>query len=217
MHTEKTKVKRVPKRGCYDRETIYGILDQEFICHVGFVHQGYPVVIPTLYGREDNVIYLHGSMASRMMTNLAEGIDLSLSVTMVHGLVLARSAFHHSANYASVVLFGKAQQVVDPTDKMHGFEVITNHIIPHRWEECRPPNAKEMKGTMLLKISIDEASAKIREGGPVDDKEDYDLDIWAGVVPIRRYYDKPVVDPLMKQSMELPRSVQTLPRWPRRY
>ena len=210
LHTEKTKVKRVPKRGIYDRKTIYQILDKEFICHVGFVHEGYPVVIPTLYGRNHDHIYLHGSMASRMMKNLAEGLDICLTVTRVNGLVLARSAFHHSANYESVVLFGKAILVDKEDEKKEGLRKVSERIIPGRWEECRQPNAKELKGTMLLKIAIDEASAKVRTGGPVDEKEDYALDIWAGVVPIEKIYHYAEVDPLLEKKMALPDSVKQL-------
>ena len=208
--SEKIKVKRVPKRGSYDRETIYRILDKEFVCHVGFIHEGYPVVIPTLYGRQGDSIYLHGSMASRMMKNLSQGLEMCVTVTLINGLVLARSAFHHSANYESVVLFGKAIPVDDPVEKNEGLRLVSEHIIPGRWEECRQPNAKELKGTMLLKISIDEASAKIRVGGPVDDKEDYDLDIWAGVLPIVKKYGNPVIDPLIDREMELPGSVMQI-------
>ncbi len=210
MTTNKTKIKRVPKRGQYDRETIHQILDKEFVCHVGFIHEGYPVVIPTLYGRHQNDLYLHGSMASRMMKALSTGIDVCLTVTRVNGLVLARSAFHHSANYESVVLFGKAMAITDPDEKLMGLQLVSEHIIPSRWQEVRQPNTKELKGTMLLKIPIDEASAKVRTGGPVDDKEDYDLNIWAGEITITKGYDQIISDTELKEGIDIPASVQSL-------
>ena len=190
--TKKTKVKRVPKRGHYDQETIYRILDEGRVCHVGFTHEGYPVVIPTVYGRKDNMLYLHGAMSSRMMKDLAEGIDVCVTVTHENGLVLAKSAFHHSMNYASVVAFGKAVQVSDVNEKMIALKAILDHLLDGRWEETRLPNAKELKATMVLALPLDEASAKIRTGGPGDDPEDIDLDIWVGVIPFRRVYDEPV-------------------------
>lgn len=182
----KTKVKRVPKRGHYDAETIYRILDQEVCCHVGFVHEGYPVVIPTGYGRYEDHLYLHGSTASRMMKNLSQGLDICITVTRVNGIVLAKSAFHHSMNYESVVIFGKAQLIEDEEEKMFSMECLTNHIIPGRWEEVRQPNAKEIKATTMLKVSLAEASAKIRTGGPSDDKADEALPIWTGVIALDR-------------------------------
>lgn len=171
--TNKTKVKRVPKRGHYDKETIYKILDDNYHCHVGFVHEGFPVVIPTAYGRDGDYIYLHGSTASRMMIDLAAGIDMCLTVTKVNGLVLAKSGFHHSMNYESVVVFGKAELLTGKENKMHALEIITNHIIDGRWEEARLPNDKELKGTSILKLSLAEASAKIRTGMPVDTEMDW--------------------------------------------
>ncbi|MEM7657664.1 MAG: pyridoxamine 5'-phosphate oxidase family protein [Bacteroidota bacterium] len=180
--TSKTKVKRVPKRGHYDTETIYRILDQEFLCQVGFVHDGYPVVIPTSFGRKDDWIYLHGSTASRMMKDLGQKIDLCLTVTRVNGLVLAKSAFHHSMNYESVVVFGKGEWITEPEEKIEGLKCLSDHIIQGRWEEVREPSAKELKGTALLKFQISEASAKIRTGPPSDDAADEDLPIWRGVI-----------------------------------
>ncbi len=189
--TKKTKVKRVPKRGQYDKQTIHDILDESFICHVGFVHDGYPVVIPTAYGRKDNFIYLHGSTASRMMKNLSHGLEVCVTVTKVTGLVLAKSAFHHSMNYASVVVFGRASLVESDEEKMLGLKSFTDHVLPGRWDEARIPNKKELKGTMVLKLPIDEASAKIRTGPPVDDKADQQLPIWSGVLPIQQVYGHP--------------------------
>ncbi|MCB0705140.1 MAG: pyridoxamine 5'-phosphate oxidase family protein [Saprospiraceae bacterium] len=207
---KKTKVKRVPKRGHYDQETIFNILDKAFLCHVGFIHEGYPVVIPTLYGRKDDILFLHGSAASRMMKDLANGIDVSICVSLVNGLVLARSAFHHSMNYESVVLFGKAEMVEDPEAKMAGLKVVSDQVLKGRWEEVRLPNEKEMKATTLLQIQIKEASAKIRTGPPGDDKEDYELDIWAGVVPVKHKFLPAEVDPLLKAGINLPDSVKNL-------
>ena len=208
--SQRTKVKRVPKRGHYDKETIYSILDKEFMCHVGFVHDGYPVVIPTLYGRHENKIYLHGSTASRMVRDLQEGIPVSICVSRVNGLVLARSAFHHSANYESVVLFGTARLIEGEEQKNQALLVVSENVIKGRWDEIRIPNSKELKGTAVLELEIDEASAKIRTGGPVDDKEDYELDIWAGVLPIIRNYGDPEEDELSTKSLPVSQSVKKL-------
>lgn len=193
--TERTRVRRAPKRGKYDRDTIYSILDKEIICHVGFVHDGVPVVIPTLYGREADVLFLHGSTASRMMKTLSEGVPVSISIARVNALVLARSAFHHSANYESVVVFGTATLVEIKEEKLHALKVVSDHILKGRWEECRAPSDKELKGTAVLAVKIEDASAKIREGGPIDDKADYELPIWAGELPIERMYGDPITDP----------------------
>lgn len=207
----KIKVIRAPKRGHYDKETIYRILDQDYLCHVGFVHEGSPVVIPTLYGRHENAVYLHGSMASRMMKNLEKGCEVCITVTQVDGLVLARSAFHHSMNYQSVVVFGTAELVTDE-EKTMALKVISDQIIADRWEEVRKPNEKEMKATMVLKISLDQASAKIRTGGPVDEKADHSLDVWAGHVPVKRQYLPPITDELMENEREVSPSIQKLLR-----
>ncbi len=204
--SEKIKVKRVPQRGIYDKESIYKILDKEFICHVGFVHNDIPVVIPTLYGRHENDLYLHGSMASRMMKSLKEGIDISVCVTRVNGLVLARSAFHHSANYESVVVFGKASLVEGKEANLLALEYLTEHVIKGRWEEVRQPSDKELKGTMVLKLPIDQASAKVRKGPPSDDKNDHDLDIWAGVIPFSRTIHEPIPGPLLRGGIEVAES-----------
>ncbi|HKX84663.1 MAG TPA: pyridoxamine 5'-phosphate oxidase family protein [Pyrinomonadaceae bacterium] len=183
--TEKTRVRRLPKRGVYDRETINEILDEGIVCNVGFVIDGKPFVIPTGYARINDRLVIHGSSASRMLRNVVEGIDVCVTVTLLDGLVLARSAFHHSMNYRSVVVFGKASLVDDAEGKMRALEAFTEHVIPGRWEHVRWPNELELKATTVLSLPIDEASAKIRTGGPVDDEEDYDLDVWAGVLPLR--------------------------------
>ena len=182
--TSRTTVKRIPKRGAYDRDTINAILDEAFICHVGFVVDGQPYVIPTGFGRIENDLYIHGSSASRMLRELSKGVDVCVTVTLIDGLVIARSAFHHSVNYRSVVVLGKAELVTDSDEKNKALEAITNHIVPGRWADCRWPNELELKATSVLKLAIDEASAKIRTGDPVDDDEDYSLDFWAGVLPL---------------------------------
>jgi len=203
----RTKVKRVPVRGQYDIESIYSILDAHFLCHIGFVHEEYPVVIPTLYGRDKDRLYIHGATTSRLLKSLQEGIEISLSVTLVDGLVLARSAFHHSMNYRSVVLFGTAQLVTDTEEKLRALKAVSDQIIAGRWEEVRQPNTKELKATTVLSIPINEASAKVRTGAPVDDKEDYGLNIWAGEVPVRMTAYKPVPDPDLKEGVSLSPSV----------
>ena len=204
--TERSKVKRAPKRGRYDKETIYKILDAGQICHVGFIHNGRPVVIPTIYGRAENKLFIHGATVSRLIVELEKGIDISLSVAHVDGLVLARSAFHHSMNYRSVVVFGKAKLVADH-EKNSALKIISDHLIAGRWEEVREPNAKELKATKVLEISIDEASAKIRTGGPIDDKEDYELDIWAGEIPLKKQAVEPIDDAKLKSGLKVPKSV----------
>lgn len=210
MKTDKTKVKRAPKRGHYDTKTINNILDNDFICQMGFVYNGYPVVIPTIYGRKDDCLYFHGASVSRMLVTMEKGIQVSLNVTQTNGIVLARSAFHHSLNYHSVTVFGQAELVIDEVERMEALKVISDQIIPNRWEESRLPNSKEMKATKVLKLKITEASAKIRTGPPSDDKADYDLDIWAGVIPIEKKYGKPIADPDLKSGIPLANSVKEL-------
>jgi len=205
--TTKNQVKRIPKRGHYDQKTIFEILDAGFLAHVGFVVDGAPFVIPTAYGRDGEVIYLHGASKSRMLTNLKEGIPVCLTVTHLDGLVLARSSFNHSMNYRSVVLFGTAKEV-DKEDKYDALQIISENILKGRWDEAREPNQKELKATTVLALQIDQASAKIRSGPPVDDKSDYDLPIWAGVLPIELQTSAPETDPLLKEEIPLPESVR---------
>jgi nitroimidazol reductase NimA-like FMN-containing flavoprotein (pyridoxamine 5'-phosphate oxidase superfamily) len=205
--TRRTKVKRVPVRGQYDLKSIYSILDDHFLCHIGFVHDDHPVVIPTLYGRYKDRLYIHGATTSRLLKSLQEGMEISLAVTHVDGLVLARSAFHHSMNYRSVVLFGKAVLVTDPQEKLKGLKAVSDQIIAHRWEEVRLPDPKELKATTVLSIPIDEASAKVRKGPPVDDKEDYELNIWAGEIPLQMSPQQAVPDPLLKEGVSISKSV----------
>ena len=210
MKTDKTKVKRAPKRGHYDQETIYKILDNDFICQVGFVYNDYPVVIPTIYGRKDNCVYFHGASVSRMLVTMEEGVPISINITQTNGIVLARSAFHHSLNYHSVTVFGQAELVTDPLERMEALKIVSDQIIPDRWEESRLPNKKELKATKVLKLDISEASAKIRTGPPSDEKADYELDIWAGVIPIEKRYGQPIADPDLKAGIPIARSALKL-------
>ena len=192
--TARTQVKRLPKRAAYDKKLVHAILDEGFICHVGFSVDGQAFVIPTGYARAGGQIYIHGSAASRMLRSLDAGIDICLTVTLVDGFVLARSAFHHSMNYRSVVVLGKAKLVTDPVEKREALRCFTNHIVPGRWEEVRQPTDQELKATTVLALPLEEVSAKVRTGPPVDDEEDYSLPIWAGVVPLRSQVGEPVPD-----------------------
>lgn len=210
MKTEKSKVRRIPKRGFYDKETIYKILDNDFVCQIGFVYNNYPVVIPTIYGRKDDTLYFHGASVSRMLKTLEKGVQISVNVTRTNGLVLARSAFHHSLNYESVTIFGNATLVDKKEDKIEALRIITDHIIPERWEEVRGPNKKELNVTKVLQLKISEASAKIRNEGVGDDKADYELDIWAGIVPIVKHYGTPINDDKLKEGIVVPKSVKKL-------
>ncbi|MBT8196292.1 MAG: pyridoxamine 5'-phosphate oxidase family protein [Bacteroidia bacterium] len=210
MANEKSKVKRVPKRGRYDKETIHGILDNNRICHVAFIHQGVPFSIPTIYARDENKIYLHGASVSRMLVELDKGIDMCLSVASVEALVLARSAFHHSMNYHSAVVFGKGKSIEDEKEKLHALKVITEKLVPGRWEDARQPNPIEMKATKVIAIEIEDASAKIRNEGVGDEKEDYDLDVWAGLVPINNDLQAPISDDKLKEGIEIPDYIKKL-------
>jgi nitroimidazol reductase NimA-like FMN-containing flavoprotein (pyridoxamine 5'-phosphate oxidase superfamily) len=202
--TEKTTLKRLPKRAEYDRSAVYQILDEAFLCHVGFVVDGQPFVIPTGYARIEDKLYIHGSPASRMLRSLAGGIDVCVTVTLLDGLVLARSAFHHSMNYRSVVAFGKATVVESDEEKFAALRAFTNHVIANRWEEVRAPNEREIKGTLVLELPLLEVSAKVRKGPPIDDDEDYTLPVWAGVLPLRLTPSAPVEDELLPANIELP-------------
>jgi uncharacterized protein len=192
--TERSTVKRLAKRGVYDEEAIYHILDEGLICHVGFVVEGQPFVIPTIYVRIDDSVYLHGSPNSRMLQALAGGAEACVTVTLVDGLVLARSAFHHSMNYRSVVLFGTGAAVEAPARKDAVLRCLSEHLIRGRWQEVRGPSANELKGTLVVGIPIREASAKVRTGPPLDDEEDYELPVWAGVLPLRMMAGVPIPD-----------------------
>lgn len=184
MPTPRTRVVREHERGVYDRDTINRILDEAFLCHVGFVADGQPFVIPTSFGRKGDVLYIHGSAASRMLRNLDKGIPVCITVTLLDGLVLARSVFNHSMNYRSVVILGTATIVDDPQEKLAALRTLSEHIIPQRWDDSRQPNEKELKATSVLRVPIEEYSAKIRVGPPIDDEPDYTYPTWAGVIPL---------------------------------
>ncbi len=204
--SSKNQVKRVPKRGHYDEKTVYEILDAGFVCHVSFVIEGQPFLIPTAYGRKGNKIYIHGATTSRMLMALERGIPVALAVTHVDGIVVARSAFHSSMNYRSAIVYGKATLLPDD-DKNEALRVITENIIGNRWEEARQPFEKELKGTSVMSISIETASAKIRTGGPIDEKADYELPIWAGIIPLITVPGKPEPDEKLEEGIEIPKSV----------
>lgn len=191
--TERTKVRRLPKRANYERETIHAILDEALVCHAGFVVNGAPVVIPTIHWREEDTLYVHGSAASRMLRSLRDGVDACVTVTLIDGLVLARSAFHHSMNYRSVMVFGKAREVTGE-EKLRALDGLVEHVVRGRSREVRPPNEIELRQTLVLALPLDEASAKIRTGGPVDDEEDYAMPIWAGVLPLKLTPSDPIPD-----------------------
>lgn len=210
--TERTTVKRLPSRGYYDRDTIERILDEGLICHVGVVVDGHPRVIPTGYVRVDDHLYIHGSPASVMLRSAVKDIDVCVTVTLLDGLVLARSAFHHSMNYRSVVVYGQARLVEDPDEKLTAMERFVEHVVPGRWKEVRGPSPSEFKGTTVLAIPIDEASAKIRIGPPIDDKEDHALNVWAGVLPMNLVPGVAVNDPELRVGIAVPDYVSAYSR-----
>jgi nitroimidazol reductase NimA-like FMN-containing flavoprotein (pyridoxamine 5'-phosphate oxidase superfamily) len=183
--TPRVQVRRLPERGAYDRETIDAILDEALICHVGFVVNGQPYVIPTIHARDGDRLYLHGSAASRMLRTLEGGTPVCVTVTIQDGLVLARSAFHHSMNYRSVVVLGTAVEVDEPDERLRALEIISEHVTPGRWNDVRRPTEVELRQTRVLRMGLDEASAKMRSGGPKDDEDDIALPVWAGVLPLR--------------------------------
>jgi hypothetical protein len=202
--TARTTLKRLPKRGSFDRGVINAILDEGFVCHVGFVMDGKPFVIPTGYARVDDRLIIHGSHASRMLRSLGQGIDVCVTVTLMDGLVLARSAFHHSMNYRSVVIFGRAGVIENPEEKVAALLALSEHMIRGRWAEVREPNEQELQLTTVLSLPIDEASAKIRTGPPLDDEEDYDLPIWAGVIPLQLVAGDPIADSRLAADISTP-------------
>jgi nitroimidazol reductase NimA-like FMN-containing flavoprotein (pyridoxamine 5'-phosphate oxidase superfamily) len=208
--TPRTRVVREPQRAMYDRNVVNQILDEAFLCHVGFVADGQPFVIPTSYGRDGDVLYIHGSAASRMLRNLDKGLPVCITVTLLDGLVLARSVFNHSMNYRSVVILGTATLVGDPAEKLAALRVLTEHILPQRWDDSRLPNEKELKATSVLKIPIEEFSAKVRVGPPVDDEEDYSFPTWAGVIPLETKSGEPIPDD--RNQRELPKYLSNYSR-----
>jgi nitroimidazol reductase NimA-like FMN-containing flavoprotein (pyridoxamine 5'-phosphate oxidase superfamily) len=212
MPTPRTRVVREAHRGVYDRETAYKILDEGFLCHVGFVANGQPFVIPTSYGRKDASLYIHGSAASRMLRQMKEGIPVCVTVTLLDGLVLARSVFNHSMNYRSVVILGKAGLVDDPAEKLEALRLLSEHIIPGRWDDARQPNERELKQTSVLRIPIEEFSSKVRIGPPIDDEEDLSFPTWAGVVPLEMKVGTPENDPTLQPGREVPEYVRSYSR-----
>jgi nitroimidazol reductase NimA-like FMN-containing flavoprotein (pyridoxamine 5'-phosphate oxidase superfamily) len=210
--TDRTKLRRLPKRGSYVLKTIYKILDEGFIAHVGFTTNGQTFVIPTGYARSGGNLLIHGSSISRMIRALADEIEISVTVTLIDGLVLARSAFHHSMNYRSVVVFGAAKIITDEKEKLEALHFFTEHIIPGRWSEVRTPTANELKATTVLALPLTEASAKIRAGNPIDDKEDYEMNVWAGVLPITINFGEPIPDSEMRDEVKLPDYIENYSR-----
>ncbi len=203
--TARTRIVREPQRAVYDRAAAYRILDEAFICHVGFVANGQPFVIPTGFGRSGDNLYIHGSAASRMLRNLDEDVAVCVTVTLLDGLVLARSIFNHSMNYRSVVVLGVARAVTDPVEKLEALRLLSEHILPGRWAESRQPNEKELKATLVMRLPIEEFSAKVRQGDPIDDEEDYAFPTWAGVIPLEMVAGAPVKDPRLDESVPLPK------------
>jgi len=210
--TARTQVHRVPQRGHYDPAIIHSILDEALICHVGFTIEDQPFVIPTTYGRVGDRLYLHGSPASRMLRSLQTGLEVCVTVTLLDGLVLARSTFHHSMNYRSVVIFGQATVVTDASEKMEALQAFTEHVVPGRWQDARPPNPKELKSTLVLALPLNEASAKIRTGPPIDDEVDYALPVWAGEIPLSLSAQPPINDPKLMPGIQTPAYVRSYRR-----
>ncbi len=206
--TALNKIKRGPKRASYEKEVVFDILDSHFLCHVPYDHEGVSITIPTAYGRKDDVIYIHGSNKNRMMLSLLDKEKVSLTVTHLDGLVLARSVFHHSMNYRSVTAFGKPRIVNEPKEKMDALKLITEQIIPGRWDEARLPNEKEFNGTLVIAIDITDAAAKIRDEGANDEVDDMDLDIWAGVLELETRPTDVVKNADCKKGLETPESVK---------
>jgi uncharacterized protein len=205
--TPRTTLKRLPDRGSFDRAVVDSILDEALYCHLGFVVEGQPYVIPTIHARVEDHVYVHGSAASRMLRSLGEGLPACLTVTLLDGLVLARSAFHHSMNYRSVVVLGTARPVSDAAEKRSALDAIVEHVAPGRGAEVRPPSDNELRATLVLRLPVSEASAKIRSGPPKDDEEDYALPYWAGVLPLRLVPGEPIADPRLPLDTALPASV----------
>jgi uncharacterized protein len=202
--TARTRVVREAERGLYDRETVYRILDAGFLCHVGFVADGQPFVIPTSYGRQDASLYIHGSAASRMLRQMKDSVPVCITVTLLDGLVLARSVFNHSMNYRSVVILGKATLLENAEEKLAALRVLSEHILPGRWDDSRQPNERELKATSVLRVPIEEFSAKVRTGPPMDDEEDHSFPTWAGVVPLEMKAGAPINDARLLPGKAVP-------------
>lgn len=210
--TPRTRVVREPQRAVYDRSAVNRILDEGFICHVGFVLDGQPFVIPTSYGRHEDVLYIHGSAASRMLRNASAGIPMCVTVTLLDGLVLARSIFNHSMNYRSVVVLGTGTAIEDREEKLKALRLLSEHIVPGRWNEVRQPNEKELKATTIIRLPIQEFSAKVREGPVIDDEEDYAFPVWAGVLPLNMVPGDATNDSRLAEGIELPEYIRNYSR-----
>ena len=206
----KSKVKRKPERGFYDTETINKIIDEALYCHVSFIQDDQPFIIPTIHARIDDQLILHGAKTSRLLKQISTGNEIAIAVTILDGLVLARSVFHHSMNYRSVIIFGKGVEITDDKQKMKALKAITDHILPGRWNDARKPNEKELKATSVISVKINEASAKIRTGPPKDEEEDYSLPVWAGVIPLTQKPSKPVDDPILKKGITIPEYISRM-------
>jgi uncharacterized protein len=204
LRTKRTTVRRLPKRARYERDVVNAILDEAMICHVGFVHEGHPYVIPTGFARDGDTLFVHGSNASRMLRTLARGVPVCVTVTLLDGLVVARSAFHSSMNYRSVVILGTATPMMDPDAKLAAMRALVDHLIPRRWDDLRAITPKELAQTTVLAIPLREASAKVRTGGPLDDEDDYALPIWAGVVPLSMTPKQPIPDERLTDAPAAP-------------
>jgi nitroimidazol reductase NimA-like FMN-containing flavoprotein (pyridoxamine 5'-phosphate oxidase superfamily) len=199
----RTRVRK-PERAVYDRSAIDAVLDEALVCHVGFVVDGQPYVIPTIHARVEDRLYIHGAAATRMLRVMRGGAPMCVTVTLLDGLVMARSAFHHSMNYRSVVVLGTATEVTDAGQKLNALQAIVEHIVPGRWADCRRPNSKELVRTQVLSLSVSEASAKVRTGPPVDEDEDYALGVWAGEIPLRLTASPPIDDPVLLSGIVAP-------------
>jgi nitroimidazol reductase NimA-like FMN-containing flavoprotein (pyridoxamine 5'-phosphate oxidase superfamily) len=208
LRSERSEVRRLSARGHYDRETIYGILDAHFLCHISYIKDGRPFIIPTAYGRSGDDLYIHGSVKSSMLQHLASGNEVAVAVTGIDGIVLARSLFHSSMNYQSVVVYGNGHEVTESEAKMEGLRIVTENIWPGRWSEARLPDEGELKATSVIRISISDGAEKIRTGPAKDNAEDYDLDIWAGVVPVETRYLKPIPDEALSEDAPIPLSLK---------
>ena len=202
--TSRTRITREPQLAIYDREAAYGILDEAFVCHVGFTLDGQPYVIPTSFGRKDDYLYIHGSAASRMLRNMKQAVPVCITITLVDGLVLARSVFNHSMNYRSVVILGTAEAIEEREEKLAALKIISDHVIPGRWDDARYPNERELKATLVMRIAIEEFSAKVRTGPPIDDEDDYSYPTWAGVIPLESIARQPIPDPRLDPAREMP-------------
>ncbi len=202
--TRKTRVRRMSQRGHYDRKTVYDILDAGLVCHVGIVVDGGPVVIPTAYWRDRDAVYFHGSAKSHLLKVAQAATDICLAVSLIDGLVMARSGFHHSINYRSVVLFGRAETVTGDDQQLAAMRAFMERLAPGRWDELRPPSRQELRATQIMRLPIDEASAKIRSGPPIDDDEDMAADVWAGIVPVVQTFGDPLPDPQLKPGIAVP-------------